>query len=216
MLECPTPSARRFPRKFLDQTSATAFVGKEARHEVTLSPLCVAIAPIALVLSTGCSHAAPAPRLASDVAAPIVASAPLPEPAPTARATMVNVSRDSLVACNINDLASDSGGKPLFAFDSSARSLRDQHLLTEVAQCLTSGPLTARSLALVGRADPRGTERYNMQLGDRRAESVERYLEQQGMVTGHLSETSRGALDATGHDVQGWKLDRRVDVNLAI
>jgi outer membrane protein OmpA-like peptidoglycan-associated protein len=30
-----------------------------------------------------------------------------------------------------------------------------------------------------------------------------------------MSETSRGALDATGHDEETWRKDRRVDISLA-
>jgi hypothetical protein len=35
------------------------------------------------------------------------------------------------------------------------------------------------------------------------------------MNAGKLSETSRGAQDASGSDEQGWQKDRRVDVDLA-
>jgi hypothetical protein len=50
----------------------------------------------------------------------------------------------------------------------------------------------------------------------RRATGVESYLERHGMPATKLHETSRGALDATGHDESGWRMDRRVDVNLAM
>jgi peptidoglycan-associated lipoprotein len=127
--------------------------------------------------------------------------------------TAVRISRDILEACGIHD--SPTGEAPLFAFDSRALSPGDQHLLDEVAQCATRGPLAGRSLKLVGRADPRGTEAYNLHLGDERAATVEHFLERRGMGASRLSETSRGALDATGHDEDGWRNDRRVDVDIA-
>ena len=174
--------------------------------------LVAGLCPIALVVA-GCHHPTVQPMMpvAYD-AYPAEVAASTPTPAP--RATTVHVSEDILAACRIKDAT--KGEEPRFAFDSSALSHEDRHLLGEVAHCFTAGPLAGRSVALVGRADPRGTEAYNMGLGDRRAESVETYLEHQGMVATKLSLTSRGALDATGHDESGWAKDRRVDVNLAM
>jgi peptidoglycan-associated lipoprotein len=146
------------------------------------------------------------PPVAAPPPAPVAAAAPAGE-------TVIRVSPDIIKDCNIDD--SKMGEDPLFAFDSSALSRADQHLLKEVAACAVDGPLTGHSLKLVGRADPRGTEAYNLHLGDRRANSVARYLERNGVSPVRVDETSRGALDATGHDEAGWKQDRRVDVDLA-
>lgn len=43
-----------------------------------------------------------------------------------------------------------------------------------------------------------------------RAEAVEGYLTSRGMTKSKASATSRGAMDATGSDEQGWQYDRRV------
>ncbi len=167
------------------------------------------------MLFTGCSHAEKPPATAAQTdSAPHPVQA-TPKPAQTA----LNVSPDILAACKITDAQTQtvsSSGAPLFAFDSANLSSGDQHVLVEVAHCLTTGPLTGKSLKLTGHADPRGTEEYNQALGDRRASSVMRFLERQGMGSGKLSETSRGALDASGHDEDGWRADRRVDVDLAM
>jgi peptidoglycan-associated lipoprotein len=125
---------------------------------------------------------------------------------------VVHVAPDILEACGIHD--APSGKSAFFAFDSSTLSSGDQHLLDEVATCFETGPLAQRSITLTGRADPRGTEEYNRSLGDRRATGVQRYLEHHGMAAANLSESSRGALDATGIDEDGWTRDRRVDVDL--
>jgi peptidoglycan-associated lipoprotein len=79
-------------------------------------------------------------------------------------------------------------------------------------------PLTlpaAMALVLVGRADPRGEAEYNMNLGATRADAVKHYLAQLGVAGGRLATTSRGALDAQGHDETTWATDRRVDLRLA-
>jgi peptidoglycan-associated lipoprotein len=80
---------------------------------------------------------------------------------------------------------------------------------------MTTGPLAGKSIELVGRTDPRGEAEYNMTLGARRANAVEHYLAQLGVATSRLATTSRGALDAQGHDETGWAVDRRVDLRLA-
>ena len=69
-------------------------------------------------------------------------------------------------------------------------------------------------MALIGRADPRGTEEYNLGLGSRRAASVSQYLARLGVGQPQLGVTTRGAIDATGTDESGWRQDRRVDIQL--
>jgi outer membrane protein OmpA-like peptidoglycan-associated protein len=91
----------------------------------------------------------------------------------------------------------------------------DRDVLDQVAGCLSTGPLHGRTVQLVGRADPRGTEEYNLGLGARRAAGVREYLQHLGVSPGQLSQTTRGALDATGTDEAGWHDDRRVDLRLA-
>jgi peptidoglycan-associated lipoprotein len=103
---------------------------------------------------------------------------------------------------------------PKFAFDQSAILPEDRDVLALVAQCLTTGALKGRSVRFVGRADPRGTQEYNMALGERRANAVMKYLGALGVGAPQMSDTSRGALDATGTDDAAWREDRRVDVDL--
>jgi peptidoglycan-associated lipoprotein len=103
---------------------------------------------------------------------------------------------------------------PKFDFDKSAILPEDRDVLAAVATCVTTGPLKGRSVKLVGRADPRGTEEYNMALGERRSSNVLRYLTGLGVPPTQLHETSRGALDATGSDEAAWRQDRRVDLDI--
>jgi peptidoglycan-associated lipoprotein len=124
----------------------------------------------------------------------------------------VNISDEIRRLCGIID---SSEKAPKFDFDSSELSPPEKDLLSQVAKCLTDGPLKGRSVQLVGRADPRGEQEYNMELGGRRAAQVKRYLGGLGVDSSRMSETSRGKLDATGTDEEGWRKDRRVDINLA-
>ena len=64
---------------------------------------------------------------------------------------------------------------------------------------------------LIGRTDPRGTEEYNLALGDRRAQSAQKYLGSLG-PNAKLTHSSMGEEQATGTDETGWARDRRVDL----
>ena len=123
---------------------------------------------------------------------------------------MVNISGEIREACKIDD----SERSPKFDFDSTSLSSSDRDVLEQVAKCLTVGPLKGRAVELVGRADPRGETEYNMGLGETRATSVKKYLGNLGVDGTKMTETSRGELDATGKDEEGWRRDRRVDLRL--
>jgi peptidoglycan-associated lipoprotein len=101
-----------------------------------------------------------------------------------------------------------------FDFDSATIGDDDKELLGAVAKCLTEGALQGKSVSLVGRADPRGEDEYNMSLGGTRSEAVRKYLHDLGVQRERLGATSRGEIDATGTDETGWARDRRVDIEL--
>jgi len=128
--------------------------------------------------------------------------------------TNLTVTDEIFRACHL-DVPSDLAAAPKFAFDESLITKADALVLDKIAVCLTTGPLANRHVRLTGRADPRGTEEYNLSLGARRAHGVATYLEQHKVQGSDLNETSRGALDATGTDEQTWAKDRRVDIALA-
>lgn len=154
-------------------------------------------------------------------------AAPTPAPAPTSRTTItsapapvtkpvspsISVSEEIARACNLH--FGDVAQAPKFEFDRSELLPADHEVLGEIGRCVTTGPLKGRTIMLVGRADPRGTEQYNMALGARRAHSVAAFLGQLGVDPGSLTETSRGELDARGSDEATWQIDRRVDIVLA-
>lgn len=95
-----------------------------------------------------------------------------------------------------------------FALDSSQLESGEARLLEKPARCL--GGDHARHAVVGGHADERGTEEYNLALGDRRAQSAKKYLESLG-VEATLSSSSMGEEMATGSDESTWSRDRRVD-----
>jgi peptidoglycan-associated lipoprotein len=67
---------------------------------------------------------------------------------------------------------------------------------------------------LEGHADERGSREYNIGLGDRRARSIQRLFELQGVSPDQISLVSYGeekpAVD--GHDESAWAMNRRVEL----
>jgi len=145
-----------------------------------------------------------------------VTTSTAPPSNPNARDAVGNtltVSDEIYRLCHLN-VQSEIDATPKFAFDASLITRSDAIVLDKIAVCLTRGPLANRHVELTGRADPRGTEEYNMSLGAKRAHAVASYLEHHKVQNGDLAETSRGALDATGDSDSSWAKDRRVDLSL--
>ncbi|HEY3493530.1 MAG TPA: OmpA family protein [Polyangiaceae bacterium] len=121
----------------------------------------------------------------------------------------ISIAEDIKKACGITD------SEAFFAYDSANVRPQDKAVLTKLATCFMTGPLKGRSMRLVGHADPRGNEEYNMALGGRRADNVASAIGSAGMDSTRMSTSSRGKMDATGTDESGWEKDRRVDIMLA-
>lgn len=118
-------------------------------------------------------------------------------------------------ACGISPNASGRSVTPSFEFDSAALGDPDRQMLAELAKCMSEGALRGKNVTLIGRADARGESEYNMTLGESRADAVQRYLVDLGVGRGRSQPTSRGEMDATGTNEEGWAKDRRVDIELA-
>lgn len=80
------------------------------------------------------------------------------------------------------------------------------------AEYLSQNP-SAR-LRLEGHADERGTRDYNVALSERRSNSVERYLQIQGVLPSQLEVISYGEEKPAefGSDEQAWSKNRRVEL----
>jgi peptidoglycan-associated lipoprotein len=96
-----------------------------------------------------------------------------------------------------------------FEFDSSDLDSSSRASLQEAVECFR-GQGSGGSLLLTGAADPRGTEEYNIALGERRAQAVRSYLISLGLSGSDISTTSMGEEMATGTDEAGWARDRNV------
>jgi peptidoglycan-associated lipoprotein len=178
-----------------------------------MEALMVRVAFVSLLASAAlgaCHHATPP-------ATPVVTAtdpkpAQLPPPAQRQASPDVYVSNDLAKQCTLYTASVQEA--PKFDYNAAGLETADRDVLQKIATCLTSGPLKGRRVELTGRADPRGTEEYNMGLGTRRAGTVLDYLVRLGVGKSQLAEATRGALDASGTDETGWRQDRRVDITL--
>jgi peptidoglycan-associated lipoprotein len=96
-----------------------------------------------------------------------------------------------------------------FAFDSSNLEPSARDVIAKNAQCVREKSITG--VRITGYTDNRGTEEYNLALGDRRARSVEQYMGSLGVEKGKLSSSSMGEELARGDDESGMAQDRRVE-----
>lgn len=172
------------------------------------------IAP-ALVLIAAAGLAGACAKKSTAKVATTTDRAPRPT-TPAAEATpaspSLGVTQDLAELCKL--ALGNPGKAPKFDYNDDALHADDRDVLERVATCLTSGPLKGRAVRLVGRADPRGTTEYNLGLGTRRATSVVDYLKRLGVGPKQLVATTRGSIDAAGRDEDGWREDRRVDLEL--
>jgi len=94
-----------------------------------------------------------------------------------------------------------------FAFDSSELDSSARAAIQSAVECYRNQNPNVR-LLLTGACDPRGTEEYNIALGERRAKAVRSYMSSLGMKANQISVTSVGEEMATGTDEAGWARDR--------
>jgi peptidoglycan-associated lipoprotein len=138
-------------------------------------------------------------------AATAPAVAPVPEPTP---APMPVVAVDPL-----NDPASILAKRSVYyPFDVSAVQEADKPIILAHAKYLSEHP--DRKVRVEGNADERGSNEYNLALGQRRAEGVKKMLELGGAKASQIETISYGEEKpiATGHDEASWSQNRRSDI----
>lgn len=100
-----------------------------------------------------------------------------------------------------------------FEFDRSDLSAEARAALVHHANYLKDNP--SRRYRLEGHADERGTREYNLALGERRAQAVERYLQVQGVSSNQLETISYGEENPVdpGTSEAAYAMNRRVEIH---
>jgi len=164
----------------------------------------------------GCAHNAAATSSS-------VESSPAPAPAPVARKAQLVSAADASAAATDADAkagaaaldaaVSELAGVDLFfGFNNDELTERARGKLTAVATVLTRYPKL--KLRVAGNCDERGTEDYNLILGQKRADSAKKYLVDLGVGSGQVTTVSYGAERPKdpAHTEGAWQENRRDDV----
>ena len=162
----------------------------------------------AAFLAAACSHAQVKPdSSAANPAAPLPAM--VEAPAPQTPAQQFHAQGEAELDQALDQLRQVS---LFFEFDSATLTSEAEQKLTNVADILVKHP--ELQVRVEGNCDERGSEQYNLALGQRRAEAARRYLAALGVADGQITAISFGAEKpaAPGHDEQAWSQNRRDDV----
>ena len=166
---------------------------------------------IPLSLAAGlvaCSSAKPtpdAPAAKAEEKSASVAEAPKTDPSQDANAQgQAELDRAMQALRNVS---------VFFEFDSATLSQEAKDKLSTVGTILAKYP--ALKVRIEGNCDERGSEQYNLALGQRRADAAKRYLGSMGARDSQLAAISFGDQKpkATGHDEEAWRQNRRDDLS---
>jgi len=144
--------------------------------------------------------------------APVTKAAPAPAPAPvttTAPAPVAQAEVDPL-----NDPASILAKRSVYyPFDVAVVQDNDKPVVQAHAKYLSEH--ANRRVRLEGNCDERGSNEYNLGLGQRRADGVKKMLMVGGANSAQLESVSYGEEKpkASGHNEESWAQNRRTDLN---
>ena len=130
--------------------------------------------------------------------------APAPEPAPEPAPMMPEPA-----SFDVSDLVD-----VFFDYDKSDLSADSRDTLANDAKLLKAA--SGVNIVVEGHCDERGTNEYNLGLGERRANSVKNYLVSLGISASRIKTISYGEEKAfsSGHNESAWKQNRRAHFGL--
>ncbi len=144
-------------------------------------------------------------------------AAPAPAPAPKAETPKAAPVAPAKVAVDpLDDPASILAKRSVYyPFDVAAVQDADKPVVQAHARYLGEHP--GRKVRLEGNCDERGSNEYNLGLGQRRADGVNKMLVLGGAKESQLESVSYGEEKprASGHDEASWSQNRRTDLNYA-
>ena len=96
-------------------------------------------------------------------------------------------------------------------FDYDQYSIREDARQALIADARALGGRPGIRITIEGHADERGSEKYNLALGDRRANAAKEFLVSQGIDAGRIDTTSYGKERqfCEEHTEECWQLNRR-------
>ncbi len=164
-------------------------------------PLGPAVAAGLVVLTVGCAHHRPTP---TEAPTPVAAAAPTPS-SPT---PVTPVSNNPSARVNSEQMRQTLAQMTFFDFDRSLLTDQDRATLDAKIPILLDNP--SLRIRVDGSCDDRGSDEYNMALGQRRAAAAKRYLTDHGVDASRIDIISYGKERpiAQGNDEAAWARNR--------
>jgi len=176
---------------------------------------CLIIASAAFVFA-GCSKKPKRPDPSSTVLGPQNVGTLNPEsltPAVDPNAAALK-ERDPSITFEDDNIIRGKLGAVYFAFDKSNIKESERAKIQAAKEFLAQNP-QYRGIVFEGHCDWRGTEEYNIALGDRRATAAKRYLISLGVAADKVESNSKGSLEAAKNaDDATMAKDRRADITI--
>ena len=178
-------------------------------------PSRLSLVALVLVAAAACGKKEPEPAPAPQQApAPAPEPAPPPPPAPKPEPVKTGPTPEELAAAAArvtSEVLAELASVVHFDFDKSDIRSDDTWTLDRKAAILgLNGGLRIR---VSGHADERGSDEYNLALGNRRATAVKTYLVNKGISADRIETVSYGEERpvAAGHDEDSWFQNRRAE-----
>jgi len=171
------------------------------------SCLLVSLFLSALLISSGCAKKASV----AVVEPPAPPAVKAPDPQPEKVASIPVSEPTEVVVPRKVETASKGLERILFEYDSAKLTASAQQLLSNNAEWLKSNP--QMNTIIEGHCDERGSDSYNLALGERRARATKDYLTKLGVAPERLSIISYGEEHPvrTGHSEADWRQNRRAE-----
>jgi peptidoglycan-associated lipoprotein len=149
----------------------------------------------------------PKPEEPVPQAEPTPAPAPAPTPPPASDDSAARMAREA--AEKAKALAADLSAMINFDYDQATIRQNDESTLDRKAAVLAANPNV--KLTISGHADERGSDEYNLALGNRRAAAAKRYLQNKGIDGSRIDVVSYGEERPLnpGHDESAYAQNRR-------
>jgi peptidoglycan-associated lipoprotein len=164
--------------------------------------------PGALALSLSLSACAKKPKQEARVepSAPALQQPRAVTPTPTQQETKVR----------IQDLLAEAFKPVYFPYDQATLPESAKDLLAKAAELMKQAP--GVTVQIDGHADERGTDDYNLALGEKRANPVKAYLTSYGIDASRLKTVSYGEEkpNALGHEESDWAQNRRDEFKVTL
>jgi len=166
------------------------------KKRVTLAVLVIAVFLVTLV--TACSTTPKEEPVATPAEQPTQVTEYKPAEKPVA---VVEPAKPQMAVVELGDV--------YFAFDMYSLSAESRATLADNADILLANP--GAMITIEGHCDERGTEEYNLGLGERRASSAKNYLVSLGVSASRIKTISYGEERPFqwGHNEDAWSQNRR-------